>query len=176
MKSLLVAALAAAPLFAGNAELADAIQAGRRAAAIEMIAKKSADVNAAGADGTTPLLWAANMNDTELVSRLLKAGANPNQGNLLASTPLAEAALHANTVMMQMLVGAGADVNAAGADGQAGSLHKSFREVARIHCLTAFGAFHIQGMPEQNQLDFVLAGDGFQSGDVFADSGPLQRV
>jgi hypothetical protein len=118
MKTLLIAALAAAPAFAGNAELADAIQSGRRAAAIEMIAKKSADVNAAEADGTTPLLWAANMNDTELVSRLLKAGANPNQGNLLASTPLAEAALHANTVMMQMLVGEGADVNAAGADGQ----------------------------------------------------------
>ena len=118
MKTVLIAVLAAASLFAGNAELADAIQSGRRAAAIEMVAKKSANVNAAEADGTTPLLWAANMNDTELVSLLLKAGANPNQGNLLASTPLAEAALHANTVMMQMLVGAGADVNAAGADGQ----------------------------------------------------------
>ncbi len=118
MKTLLIAALAAAPLFAGNAELAEAIQSGRRAAAIEMIAKKSADVNAADADGTTPLLWAANVNDLDLVSRLLKAGANPNQRNLLGSTPLAEAALNSNTEMIQALLGAGADANAAGADGQ----------------------------------------------------------
>jgi ankyrin repeat protein len=118
MKALLMAALAAVPLVAGNAELADAIQSGRRAAAIEMIAKKSADVNAADADGTTPLLWAANVNDLDLVSRLLKAGANPNQRNLLGSTPLAEAALNSNTEMIQTLLGAGADANAAGADGQ----------------------------------------------------------
>jgi uncharacterized protein len=118
MKTLLIAALAAAPLFAGNAELADAIQSGRRAAAIEMIAKKSADVNAADAEGTTPLLWAANVNDTELVSRLLKAGANPNQRNLLGSTPLTEAALNSNTEMIQALLSARADANAAGADGQ----------------------------------------------------------
>ena len=118
MKSLLIAALAAAPLFAGSAELADAIQSGRRAAAVEMIAKKSADVNAADADGTTPLLWAANVNDLDLVSRLLKAGANPNQRNLLGSTPLAEAALNSNTEMIQALLAAKADANAAGADGQ----------------------------------------------------------
>ena len=39
-----------------------------------MIAKKSADVNAAEADGSTPLLWAANLNDADLAERLLKAG------------------------------------------------------------------------------------------------------
>ena len=83
-----------------------------------MIAKKSADVNAAEADGTTPLLWAANVNDTDLVSRLLKAGANPNVRNQLGSTPLAEAALNSNTEMIQVLLDAGADPNAAGADGQ----------------------------------------------------------
>src|SRR5665213_4450033 len=109
VKTLLVAALAAAPALAGSAELSDAIQSGRRAAAIEMIAKKSADVNAADTDGTTPLLWAANVNDMDLVSRLLKAGANPNQRNQLGSTPLTEAALNSNTEMIQALLGAGAD-------------------------------------------------------------------
>ena len=48
-----------------------------------MIAKKSADVNAAEADGTTALHWAANNNDTELALRLLKAGANAKVRNLL---------------------------------------------------------------------------------------------
>jgi uncharacterized protein len=118
MKTLLIAALAAAPAFAGNADLAEAIQSGQRAAAIEMIAKKSANVNAADADGTTPLLWAANVNDMDLVTRLLKAGANPNHRNQLGSTPLVEAALNSNTEMIQALLGAGADPNAVGADGQ----------------------------------------------------------
>ena len=92
-----------------------AIKSGQRAAAIDMIAKKSADVNAAEADGSTPLLWAANLNDTDLVARLLKAGANPNVRNQLGSTPLAEAAFNANTELIKALLDAGADPNAAGA-------------------------------------------------------------
>jgi len=118
IKTLLVAALAVAPAFAATAELADAIQSGRRAAAIDIIAKKSADLNAADAAGTTPLLLAATVNDTDLVSRLLKAGANPNQRNELGATPLGEAAFNSNTEAIQMLLSAGADPNAPGADGQ----------------------------------------------------------
>jgi uncharacterized protein len=118
MKLLIVAALAAAPALAADAQLAGAIKSAQRASAVEMIAKKSADVNAAEADGSTPLLWAANMNDADLVARLLKAGANPNVRNLLGSTPLAEAAFNANTEMIQALLAAGADPNAPGADGQ----------------------------------------------------------
>ncbi len=118
MRILLVAALAAVPALSANLTLAGAIQSGQRAAAIDMIAKKSADVNAAEADGTTPLIWAANLNDADLVSRLLKAGANANVHNKLGSTPLAEAAFNANTGMIQALLSAGADPNAPGADGQ----------------------------------------------------------
>jgi ankyrin repeat protein len=98
--------------------MADAIKSGKRAAAIEMIAKKSADVNAAEADGSTALLWAANMNDTDLAARLLKAGADPKVRNQLGSTPLAEAAFNANTEMIKALLDAGADPNATGPDGQ----------------------------------------------------------
>ena len=39
-----------------------------------MIAKKSADVNAAEADGSTPLLWAANLNDADLVVAPVEGG------------------------------------------------------------------------------------------------------
>src|SRR5512140_3579929 len=101
MKILLLAALASVPVLAADAPvaapLAAAVKAGQRGAAIDMIAKKSADVNAAEVDGSTALLWAANGNDADLVARLLKAGANPNVRNLLGSTPLAEAAFNANT-------------------------------------------------------------------------------
>ena len=118
MKILLVAALAAVPMLAAELQLTDAIKSGQRTAAVEMIAKKSADVNAAEADGSTALLWAANMNDTDLALRLLKAGANPNVRNKLGSTPLAEAAFNANTEITKALLDAGADPNTAGPDGQ----------------------------------------------------------
>src|ERR1700730_14701868 len=117
MKTLVVAALAAGLVYAADAQnpaapLPGALKSGQRTAAVDMIAKKSADVNAAEADGSTALLWAANLNDADLASRLLKAGANPNVHNQLGSTPLAEAAFNSNTGMIQALLGAGADPNA----------------------------------------------------------------
>jgi ankyrin repeat protein len=113
-----LAALAAWPVLAAESPLAGAIKSGQRAAALDMIAKKSADVNAAEADGTTPLLWAASANDTDLVVRLLKVGAKPNVTNLLGSSPLGEAAFHANTDMIGALLNAGADPNMADPNGE----------------------------------------------------------
>jgi ankyrin repeat protein len=125
MRTLFAAAvaLAAMPVFAADAQsagaqLAVAIKTGQRAAAIDMMARKSADVNAAEADGSTPLLWAANLNDFDLAFRLLRAGAKPNVRNQLGSTPLGEAAFHSNTELIKALLDAGADPNGAGADGQ----------------------------------------------------------
>jgi len=112
------AALAAGSLLAAEAQLAGAIKSGERAAAMEMIGKKGVDVNAPEADGTTPLLWAASMNDTGLAIQLLKAGAKPNVRNQIGATPLVEAAFNTNTEMIQALLGAGADPNAAGPDGE----------------------------------------------------------
>jgi ankyrin repeat protein len=123
MKILTIVAWAAVPLVAAEiagsgAPLVKAIKSGDRSAALDMIAKKSADLNAAEADGSTPLLWAAHANDAELVLRLLKAGAKPNVRNQLGSTPLEEAAFNANAAAILALLDAGADPNAAGADGQ----------------------------------------------------------
>jgi ankyrin repeat protein len=122
-KTLIAAAIAAGLIFAADvpvakAPLAVAIKTGQRSAALDMVAKKSADVNAAEADGSTPLLWAANLNDADLAARLLKAGANPKVRNALGSTPLGEAAINANTGLIKALLDAGADPNAAGADNQ----------------------------------------------------------
>jgi uncharacterized protein len=112
------AALAAGSVFAADASLMDAIKSGKRSAAIDIIAKKSADVNASEVDGSTALLWAANLNDADLAARLLKAGADPKVRNKLGSTPLAEAAFNANTELIKALLDAGADPNATGPDGQ----------------------------------------------------------
>jgi ankyrin repeat protein len=117
MRALVLAALAAATLSAAHAPLAEAIKAGRRAAALELLAQR-ADVNAAEADGSTPLLWAAHLDDVDLVAQLLRAGANPNVKNRLGASPLSEAAFNANTQIVKLLLEAGADPNLAGPDGQ----------------------------------------------------------
>jgi uncharacterized protein len=117
MKTLIIAAITSAACFAADPSLTEAIKSGQRAAAIDMIAKK-ADVNAAESDGSTALLWAANLNDADLAARLLKAGADPKVHNGLGSTPLAEAAFNSNTALIKALLDAGADPNAAGPDGQ----------------------------------------------------------
>jgi len=123
VKAMVVAALAAMPLFAAEvpvpgATLVNAIKSGQRSTAIDLIANKSVDVNVSEADGSTPLLWAAHLNDTDLVTRLLKVGARPNVRNRLGSTPLLEAAFNANTEAIKALLDAGADPKAAGADGE----------------------------------------------------------
>lgn len=112
------AAFVAGSAFAADVSLVDAVKTGQRAAAIDILAKKAADVNASEADGSTALLWAANLNDADLASRLLKAGADPKVRNKLGSTPLAEAAFNVNTELVKALLDAGADPNAAGPDGQ----------------------------------------------------------
>jgi ankyrin repeat protein len=97
--------------------LVDAVKSGNRAAAVELIDKRT-DVNAAEPDGTTPLHWAVHRNDLDLVDRLLKAGANAKATNDYGATPMSEAAVTGNAALIERLLKAGADVESANADGQ----------------------------------------------------------
>jgi ankyrin repeat protein len=109
-------ALLSGPALA-ESPLADAIENGRREAAIELIAE-GADVNAAQGDGTTPLHWAAYQLDIELVERLVDRGARANTSNRYGASPLGEAAKAANAELVGMLLKAGADADAPNADGE----------------------------------------------------------
>jgi ankyrin repeat protein len=111
----LVASLGATAL--AESPLADAIEAGRRAAALTLIAE-GADVDAAQRDGTTPLHWAAYRLDAELVDRLVATGAKANTLNRFGASPLGEAAKAANATIVAKLLEAGADVESANADGE----------------------------------------------------------
>ena len=111
-----VAALICGPALA-QSPLADALENGRRDAALALIAQ-GADVDAAQADGTTPLHWAAYQLDTELVDRLIARGARANTANRYGASPLGEAAKAANAAIVERLVKAGADVEAANGDGE----------------------------------------------------------
>src|SRR3979409_1778054 len=80
--------LAAATTAAAAAgSLPGRIQAGKRDAALKMIAA-GADVNAAQGDGTTPLHWAVYKIDVDLVRSLLDRGAKPDVINNYGSRPL----------------------------------------------------------------------------------------
>lgn len=118
---LLAASVLAAPAaFAQTerpvAEIADALSVEDRDAAVAAV-RSRADVNALQSDGTSALMWAAYLDDAELVELLLRRGADPNVVNDYGANALAEAANKGNAGIVGMLLDAGADPNVANADG-----------------------------------------------------------
>ncbi len=97
--------------------LANLIQNGERAAALELI-DGGADVNATQGDGTTPLHWAVYKVDQELVAELLDHGAKANVTNKYGSSPLGEAVKLGDLRLVEQLLEAGADVESRNGDGQ----------------------------------------------------------
>ena len=115
----MVAVLLCAGVGAARAEspLVDAVKAGNTARVRALLAQR-VDVNAAQADGTTPLHWAANGDVPEIVQLLVRAGANVRAGNRYGATPLWLAALNGNAKAMAMLLEAGADANTSATEGE----------------------------------------------------------
>ncbi len=114
---LLTLTAALLPMLASATGLADLIQGGERKDALAAIAG-GADVNAAQPDGTTPLMWAVQRIDHELVNELLKRGARPNGRNVLGATALTEAIDTSDSALVIQLLQAGADPNAGNDDDQ----------------------------------------------------------
>ena len=81
--------------------------------ALRSLIQQRADVNAADADGSTALLWAAYHEDLDSADLLLKAGAKPNLATDLGVTPLWQAAENGSSAMVKRLLAAGADPNLA---------------------------------------------------------------
>jgi uncharacterized protein len=97
--------------------VADAAQRGDRAA-VKVLLKDAADVNAAQGDGMTALHWAALTGDAELAQMLVYAGANVKAVTRLGGyTPLFLAAREGKSLAIPVLVKAGADPKQATATG-----------------------------------------------------------
>jgi hypothetical protein len=94
--------------FAAGADAASAAQS-RDLDALKTLLKQRVDVNAAQADGTTALMWAAHYNDAEAVNLLLKAGANAKAANRYGTTALSEAVASGSAATIEALLNAGAD-------------------------------------------------------------------
>jgi ankyrin repeat protein len=95
---------------AGRSDVADALMRGDLAGARKLV-EQHADVNAAQADGATPLHWAIFRSDKDLVDLLLRAGANPKAANREGSTPLWLASVNGDAAVLTALLKAGADAN-----------------------------------------------------------------
>lgn len=98
-----------AAMFAAS-DVADAAMRNDKASLRALIAK-SADVNAAQADGATALHWAAFHADKEMIDALLNAGANPKAANRDGATPLWLASVNGNAPILESLLFAGANSN-----------------------------------------------------------------
>ena len=106
----LLAALLLAP--AAESPVADAAQRGD-ADAVRALLREGADVNAAQADGTSALHWAAANDDATIIEVLLYAGANTEATTRLGGyTPLHLAARRGNAVALDALAAGGADLGA----------------------------------------------------------------
>ena len=114
--TLFVLAIGAVPVGAQVA-IVDAIKAGD-AARVRALIDRRADVNAAQADGTTPLHWAVERDQPDVVQMLIRAGANVKAANRYGATPLWLASVNGNAKTIAMLLEAGADPRSANGDGE----------------------------------------------------------
>ncbi len=96
---------------ADDLRLIDAVKNGNRAA-VRSLLEQRVNVNAASADGTTALAWAANRDDLETAELLIRAGANLNAATDYGVTPLSLACTNRSAAMVERLLNAGANPNA----------------------------------------------------------------
>ena len=82
-------------------------------AASTLRSRAASILNAAQADGTTALHWAAYWDDADIVDRLLRAGAKATVRNDLGVTPLVLACGNGSAIVVERLLAAGADAKAA---------------------------------------------------------------
>jgi uncharacterized protein len=102
---------------AAAVRLVDAVKS-RDKAAIRTLLNQRVDVNAAEADGTTALHWAARADDLETVDLLIKAGANVKAKNRYGMTALHQACANGDARIVESLLKAGADPNSALPEGE----------------------------------------------------------
>jgi ankyrin repeat protein len=105
-------ALAGRDVMAGGVRLIDAVRSGS-VESVSALLKQKTDVNAAEADGTTALHWAAHADNLPVTRLLLRAGANVNAVNRYGVSPLRLAVESGNVALAEALLKAGANANAA---------------------------------------------------------------
>jgi ankyrin repeat protein len=116
-----IALFSAAVCFGASAKdlrLVDAVKNGDAKAVRSLLAQHVDDVNAAEADGSTALHWAAQRDNLEIADLLIAAGANAKAATRYNITPLSLACTNGDAVIIEHLIKAGADPNGTSEEGQ----------------------------------------------------------
>ena len=97
---------------AGESALIEAIKNNQDQAGIVQMIDQSDDINLADMDGATPLHWAVQRDNTDIVIKLLQSGADPDLANPYGVTPLWLACTNRNFAIIEKLLSSGANPNA----------------------------------------------------------------
>ena len=118
MAVLLIGQFAVRSALASDNRLFDAIAQGKELAALGLVMRAQADVNARDAEGETALYRAIEKGMKELAERLVASGADVRARTRNGETALHEAALHADPWFADLLLRHGADARARNDDGE----------------------------------------------------------
>ena len=125
---------------AAEAPLADAMET-VNLERVRALIEDGADVNAAQADGTTALHWAALRDQLETATALVRAGAEVDAANRYGVRPLNLACTNGNEAIVRLLLDAGADPNATLPGGETALMTASRTgRIGPVRALLAHGA------------------------------------
>ena len=93
----------------------------RDAAGVQALLKQGVNPNTPQGDGSTPLHWAAHVDDVTIVDLLIRAGARANVSNDTGFTAVHVACVNRNGAVAGRLLAAGALPNAASRNGETGT-------------------------------------------------------
>jgi len=123
-----------------DVSLVEAVRQGDTAA-VRALVTKTADVNRAEPDGTTPLHAAVQRDDLQIVDLLLHAGANAKTATRYGVTPLYLACVNGNAAIIEKLLAARADANTSLPEGEPAIMTAARNgTVAAVRALLAHGA------------------------------------
>lgn len=142
---------------AGDLRLIDAVK-NVDTTAVRSLLAQHVNVNAAEADGSTALYWAAQRDNFEIADLLIAAGANVKAATRYNITPLSLACTNGNAAIIERLLKAGTDPNATSEEGQTALMTASLTgKMDAVKVLLAAGAKANEKEPYKGQTALMWA-------------------
>jgi len=162
-------------LFMGAAAppVVEAVKDGKIEAVRALLARR-ADPNAAEADGTTALHWAAHFDNIAAAELLIKSGADVRATNRYGVAPVWLACINGSAPMIELLLNAGADPNTTMAEGDTALMTAARTgNVAAVRALLTRGARvnATENWKGQTALMWAAAGNNAAAIEALVEAG-----